>query len=252
MKIVTQISTILADTKTPIGLYLALRDKFAMPVLLESSDYNTREGHFSYICFDPIGSFSLNDGIVRTKIQKEIKEQQIDFDGKLLIKELNEFKNQFKVEKQNVNFCYAGLFGYTSFDIVKYSENENLSTNKEEAKIPELFYHFYSMILVFDHNNNSLHIVSHALTKEKTLEQIQKVKNEIQSSQVNPFPFKTISEESVSLSDDEFKSLVAKAKNHCQMGDVFQLVLSRRFKISFSGDEFNVYRALKNINPSPY
>lgn len=252
MKIHTQITKILADTKTPIALYLSLRDKFAMPILLESSDYNSREGHFSYLCFDPIASFTLKDGVIRAKIEKEIKEVKIGFDGTALIQKLNEFKDQFEAEKQNVNFCYAGLFGYTSFDIIKYSENESLSTNEKEAGIPELLYHFYSLILVFDHQTNSLNIISHALTELKASEQIQNIQNEIRSSKVNSFPFQTISEEESFFSEDEFKSLVTKAKQHCQFGDVFQLVLSRRFKTKFIGDEFNVYRALKNINPSPY
>ena len=252
MKIFTQIRTILADTKTPIGLYLALRDKYLKPILLESSDYNSKEGHFSYLCFEPIGSFSLNEGTIRTKIEKEIKEEKIKFEANVLIEKLNEFKNKFNTEKQEVNYCYAGLFGYTGFEIIKYSENEILITNKREVEIPELLYHFYSLILVFNHQTNSLHIVSHALSEETALVQIQTMRNEIQSSQINSFPFQIVSDEETSLTDNEFESLVTKAKYHCQIGDVFQLVLSRRFKISFTGDEFNVYRALKNINPSPY
>lgn len=251
MKLNTYIKEILSDTKTPVSLYLALRDKYASSVLLESSDYNSKEGHFSYICLNPSASFSLNNGTIRIKSGKEISETKIGFDSCKLITQLNKFKNSFNVEEQKFPFCASGLFGYTSFDIIKYSENESLSTNPKEADIPELFYQFFSIILVFNHHNNSLHIISHAKTELESKRQLENIEEEIES-QISSFPFRTVSEEETSLTKEEFKDLVTKAKQHCKLGDVFQLVLSRRFKTKFKGDDFNVYRALKNINPSPY
>ncbi len=251
MKIYTHIKEILADTKTPVSLYLALRDKYASSVLLESSDYNSREGYYSYIGLKPIASFVLNDGVLKKKIGKESLNLENGFSGETLIKEFTAFKNNFEVNSFQFPFCTSGLFGYSSFDIIKYSENEKLSTNPKEAGIPELFYQFFGIILVFNHNNNSLHIISHAKTDAESLEQLDNVKEEIESP-INTFPFSSVSNEECNLSDDEYRSLVTKAKQHCKLGDVFQLVLSRRFKTKFKGDEFNVYRALKNINPSPY
>jgi len=169
----------------------------------------------------------------------------------VLIKQFNKFKNSFVVEEQKLPFCTSGLFGYTSFDIVKYAENEVLSSNGKEAQIPELFYQFFSIILVFNHHNNSLHIISHAKTELESKKQSQNIQEEIESP-ISSFPFSTVSGEEANLTNEEFKSLVTKAKEHCKLGDVFQLVLSRRFKTKFKGDDFNVYRALKNINPSPY
>ncbi len=251
MKLYTHIKEILADTKTPVSLYLALRDKYASSVLLESSDYNSREGHFSYICLKPIASFSLNNGTIRIKSGKEISEKKIGFDGIELVNEFNKFRNSFKVTEQKFPFCTSGLFGYTSFDIIKYTENKNLSTNTNETEIPELFYQFFSIILVFNHHNNSLYIISHAKTELETKKQMETVEEEIESH-ISSFPFSTLGNEEASIGNNEFKNLVAKAKQHCKIGDVFQLVLSRRFKTKFKGDDFNVYRALKNINPSPY
>ncbi len=251
MKLNTHIKEIIADTKTPVSLYLVLRDKYASSVLLESSGYNSKEGHFSYICLKPIASFSLNNGIIRIKSEKEINEKEIGFDDNALIKEFTQFKNSLDVEEQKFPFCTAGLFGYSSFDIIKYSENEKLSSNPKEAQIPELFYQFFSLILVFNHQNNSLHIISHATTELESKKQISNIEEEIESY-IPSFPFETVSSEETNLKDEEFKSLVTKAKQHCKLGDVFKLVLSRRFKIKFKGDDFNVYRALKNINPSPY
>lgn len=251
MKLHTCIKEILADTKTPVSLYLVLRDKYAASVLLESSDYNSKEGHYSYICLNPIASFSLNNGIIRTKGGKETKEEVIGFDGTQLIKKFNEFKDSFEVEEQKFSFCSAGLFGYTSFDIIKYSEKESLSTNTKYASVPELFYQFFSIILVFNHHSNALHIISHANTELEGQNQIESIEKEIESP-IPVFPFKVTTKEEASVTNEGFRELVSKAKLHCQLGNVFQLVLSRRFSVKFKGDEFNVYRALKNINPSPY
>ncbi len=251
MKLYTYIKETIADTKTPVSLYLALRDKYAASVLLESSDYNSREGHFSYICLKPLASFSLSDGIIRKKEGNKISETEIAFNGLKLTKYFNDFRNSFEVEGQKFPFCTSGLFGYSSFDIIKYSENKNLSTKPGEAGIPELFYQFFSLILVFNHHTNSLHVISHARTELESKKLSESIIEEMESP-LPSFPFKTVSDEESSITGEDFKELVTKAKQHCKLGDVFQLVLSRRFKTKFKGDDFNVYRALKNINPSPY
>lgn len=251
MKIYTHIKEIVADTKTPVSIYMALRDKYPCPVLLESSDYNSKEGHYSYICLKPISSFVLNKGVVRIKSGQEIKETKIGYDGIALQKLFNDFKESFCVDERKLSFCYSGLFGYTSFDIIRYTENETLSSKPKETEIPELFYQFYSIILVFNHHNNSLHIISNSKTELESKKQIAAIEQEIESG-ISSFPFGITSEEESELTDDDFRSMVKKAKYHCKIGDVFQLVLSRRFKSKFKGDEFNVYRSLKNVNPSPY
>jgi anthranilate synthase component 1 len=251
MKLYTYIKEILADTKTPVSIYLSLRDKYISSVLLESSDYNSREGHYSYIGLKPIASFSLSDQNIKIRIGKDISSEKIGFDGGLLIEKFNAFKKTFEVQELNFPFCTSGLFGYSSFDSIKYSENEKLSAGKKEAGIPELFYQFFAIILVFDHNTNSLNIISHANTELESKNQLVNVLEEMEMP-FGEYPFSVVSNEEANLSDGHFKELVTKAKEHCKLGDVFQLVLSRRFKTKFKGDEFNVYRALKNINPSPY
>ncbi len=250
MKLYTHIKHILADTKTPVGLYLGLRDKFLSPLLLESSDYNSKEGHYSYICLDPIASIKLQGGLLRTKIAEQIIEEKFSEKDNLNAK-IRSFTTLFEVEKQNLPFCYAGLFGYMGYDIINYIEDISL-INPKALNIPELFYNFYSVILVFDHQTNSLCLITHAQNKNAALELSQYIEEQILFCEVNSFTFETTNEEKVSCTTDEFKSQVNKAKEHCQQGDVFQLVLSRRFSQDFTGDEFNVYRALKNINPSPY
>jgi anthranilate synthase component 1 len=252
MKLQTHITQILADTKTPVALYLALRDQYQSPLLLESSDYNSKDGHYSYICLKPLATVSLKHNILKTTINEVTTKTAISFDKELLLKQLITFKNKFEYETQQLPFCYAGLFGYTGYDIVNYAEDIRLKSNHKTLDIPELIYHVYGIILVFNHTTNTLHLISHHYTEDKAKQQLQKVSEKIQLSTVREFSFSTINETTSPITDEHYKNLVTKAKEHCQKGDVFQLVLSRRFSQSFVGDEFNVYRALKNINPSPY
>ena len=252
MKLHTHINQILADTKTPVALYLALRDQYQNPLLLESSDYNSKDGHYSYICLNPLASISLKNSILKTTINGHSSKTAISFDKTSLLNHLITFKNQFEYPTQTLPFCYAGLFGYTGYDIVNYAEDIKLKSNHKTLDIPELIYHVYGLILVFNHTTNSLHVISHHYTEEQAKQQLLEVSEKIQLSTASEYSFSTINETTSTITDEHYKILVTKAKEHCQQGDVFQLVLSRRFSQSFVGDEFNVYRALKNINPSPY
>lgn len=252
MKLHTNIHQLLADTKTPVALYLGLRDHFQNALLLESSDYNSKDGHYSYICLNPLASISLKNSVLKTKSNGIITKTAITFDKILLMKHFISFKDQFKYDPQNLPFCYAGLFGYTGYDIVNYAEDIRLNTNQKALDIPEMLYYVYGIIMVFNHNTNNLHIISHHYTDDKSKEQLQEVIEKIKLSSVSEFNFSTVNDTTSTITDEDYRSLVTKAKEHCQLGDVFQLVLSRRFSQKFTGDEFNVYRALKNINPSPY
>jgi anthranilate synthase component I len=252
MKLHTHINQILADTKTPVALYLALRDQYQNALLLESSDYNSKTGHYSYICLNPLASVSLKNSILKTTINDVSTKTAITFDKEVLLKLLIDFKNKFEYDSQVLPFCYAGIFGYTGYDIVNYAEDIRLNTNHKTLDIPDLIYHVYGIILVFNHTTNTLHLISHHYTNDEAKKQLQEVSEKIQLSSVTEFSFSTINETTSPITNERYKDLVTKAKEHCQQGDVFQLVLSRRFSQSFVGDEFNVYRALKNINPSPY
>jgi anthranilate synthase component 1 len=251
MKIYTHTQTTISDTKTPIALYLALRDLYPDPLLLESSDYNSRSGHFSYICLRPLATVSLHNSVLRKKVRSEIKEEHIQPEANVLIPKLIDFKGQFQFQDLDLPFCYAGLFGYSGYGIINYAEDIKLS-NKKTFDIPDLYYNLYGIILVFEHHNNSLHIVSHDVSDEGSKQQLQTIYDQVQFSTYRMYEFAAIGETISSMTDASYMALVTKAKVHCRYGDVFQLVLSKRFAQPFTGDEFNVYRALKNINPSPY
>lgn len=239
-----------ADTFTPVGLYLRLRDQFANTILLESSDYHTRRNSFSYIGVQPIIDFEANGKEVITNVEGERSVQPID--NMLEVpSQLQEFIFQFEAEPvlSQEEFEETGFFGATSFDAVQYFEDIKLQ--KVQDEIPFLRYHFYRFVLVFDHFKDELHVFEHHLDKsyDFTLNNLIQV---ILNRSIPQFQFKKTGEETTNLSDQEFLDIIYKGIDHCKVGDVFQIVLSRQFAQKFTGDEFTVYRALRSLNPSPY
>jgi len=249
MKVKTKHLKIISDIHTPVGVYLKFRDLYSKVFLLESSDYMGSENSLSFICFDSKAQISINDDIVKMIFgKKEIKKKIEKNRGATYY--LNNFINRFKVEKNEFNYPSNGLFGYTSYDSIKYFDNISIS-NLKEINIPEILYDAFKYVIVFNNFNNELIIFEH-LYDDDDLSEIEKIKNIVSGKPVTPFPFKINNEERANLSDTEFKKLVDKGINHCKLGDVFQIVLSKRFYQGFQGDEFQVYRALRSINPSPY
>ena len=249
MKIKTNFLKIISDVYTPVGVYLKFRDLYSKIFLLESSDYKGSDNSLSFICFESKAQISINDNIVKMTIDNKKEEKNID-KNKGVSYYLNYFINQFKVNKNDLEYPSNGLFGYTSYDSIKYFENISIS-NSKEIKIPEILYDAFKYVIVFNHFNNELLIFEH-LYGDDDISEIQKIKNIISGKPVIPFSFKRKDKERTNLSDLEFKKLVDKGIKHCKLGDVFQIVLSKRFYQDFQGDEFQVYRALRSINPSPY
>jgi anthranilate synthase component 1 len=247
MKIETVTKKFLSDTVTPVGLYLKLRDKFHNSFLLESSDYHGNENNFSFICLDPIASFVVQNETISIKKEGSETTQEIT-NRKDVISELQKFIAQFKI--QNTSSVSNGIFGYTAYDAVKYFETLDLDASKKKNTIPEMNYSLFRFIIQIDHFKNELTILENKT--EETDSQIQKIADLVQSNNHPRYHFKLEGEENSNLTDAEFKNFVKQGKEHCQKGDVFQLVLSRQFSQKFKGDEFNVYRALRSINPSPY
>ncbi len=254
IKIKTAYKKIIADTITPVSSYLKLRDHFPNSLLLESSDYQSKENSYSYICCNPLFTFKAEGNIVREyKNREKVAKHNLD-DPKSLIKLLDDFVGKFKAENLAFPFTTSGLFGYTSYDAIKYFEDVKLNSLKQDYKnIPEVLYQFFQFVLVFDQFRNELYIFRHAIEgDENSGSSIEDLIEIIKNRNFSNFEFSKIGDESSNLSNEDFKKLVTKGKEHCRKGDVFQIVFSREFKQSFKGDEFNVYRALRAINPSPY
>ncbi|MHC5352708.1 anthranilate synthase component I family protein [Myroides sp. LJL115] len=238
----------LADLHTPVELYLKLRDKFPHSFLLESSQYNSKENNYTYICLDPIASFiSTKEETIVTKPNSEktfLANSAID-----ITQELTKFINSFKVEKdQNIAFINNGLFGYSNYESLELFQDIELQ--KSTYNLPVIQYHFFRYLLVFNHFNNDLYIIEHVeQNKQPTLDNIIEL---LKCASPSAYPFKNISKEQTNQSDQEFMESLKEVHNHCKKGDVFQLVLSRGYEQKFQGDDFNVYRTLRSINPSPY
>ncbi len=250
-RLTTSYKKLLADTVTPVSIYLRLRDRFANSILLESSDYHSSENSFSYICCNPIARFEVKGYTVTTAFpdgqttEKSIKEQPV-------IEQLTAFTQQFEATETDVDFITNGLFGYCSYDAVRYFEEVNINTYGDEARqIPDVLYQVYQFVIAINHFKNELYIFEHQYDTEQE-SQLDYLEAIVMNNNIPKYNFQVKGEESANMSDDDFLRITQKGKEHCQRGDVFQIVLARRFSQAFQGDEFNVYRALRSINPSPY
>lgn len=245
----THSKKLLADTLTPVSVYLRLRDKFPNSLLLESSDYHANDNSFSYICFNPIASIKVeNETIFQHFPDGKSLETRIT-ESTNVPKVLDEFASSFSSEASNFKFINNGLFGFMAFDAVRYFEDVELHKKEENLEMPDLYYAVYQNIIAINHFNNEAYIFAHCFDSENNIPQIEQI---LKSKSFAEYPFKINGDRTTNLNDEDFKTLVRKCKEHCQRGDVFQIVPSKRFSQKFTGDEFNVYRALRSVNPSPY
>ena len=248
-KLKTYYKKILADTLSPVSIYLKIRDKFPNSMLLESSDYHGNDNSFSYICCNPIASLKI-EGNLLTKTFPDQTKQNYEIRPDKVTQEIDQFTKQFETsEAETFKFINNGLFGYTSYDAVKYFETIEISEKENPVKIPEIQYAVYQNIIAINHFKNEAYIFAHCFKNESNIKALHHI---ITMDRFAMYNFVTTEKISSNLTDEEFKTNVEIAKKHCQRGDVFQLVLSRKFQQGFKGDDFNVYRALRSINPSPY
>jgi len=245
----TNFKKIIADTITPVSVYLKIRDRFPNSLLLESSDYHGSDNSFSYICCNPIASITIRDQqIIQTFPDGKAKAFDITSDTDIP-NEIEKFGGLFKTDSSDFKFINNGLFGYISYDAVRYFEDVEINQKPDKLDIPEVYYAVYQNIIAINHFNNEAYIFAHTYNKESNVEEIESL---IRVKNFASYSFNIVGETTSNIDDETFKKNVTIAKKHCQRGDVFQLVLSKKFSQKFKGDEFNVYRALRTINPSPY
>ena len=245
----TEHKKILADTLTPVSAYLKLRDIFPHSLLLESSDYHANNNDFSYICCNPIASIELKNGVLSTHYpdgSSTVEQAETSMD---IPERIHQFSQQFDSERFPFKFISNGIFGYVAHDAVDRFENIDLNKAKPGQDIPDIYYAVYQNIIAISLFNHEAHLFSHVYEGEHNLGEIEMLLNAKNSSH---FSFEKVGDKTSNLTDEQFIDFVKKGKEHCFRGDVFQLVLSRRFSQGFKGDEFNVYRTLRSINPSPY
>ncbi|MGS0747023.1 anthranilate synthase component I family protein [Halpernia sp. GG3] len=248
----TTVKTTLSDLFTPVGIYLRLRDQFRDTVLLESAGNQNTQNNFSFIAVNAIGGIEIknfNEAEVKFPLEPSFK---LNLKEEKLIEVLQNFCECFNGENpdHDLGKSAQGLFGYTSYDAIPFFDKIKFKEQSEENKIPLLRYRFYQFIIAINHFNDEMFLIENKIKGLKS--EISKIENLINQKNAPIFPFEKVGDEKSNLTDEQYLENVEKGKKHCFRGDVFQLVLSRRFEQKFQGDDFNVYRTLRNINPSPY
>ena len=252
-KYITISKKILADFHTPVGVYLRLRDLYPQSELMESSDYHDAQNSRSFIGINPIASVAIGHGnstvtfpdgsVSRNEISSEYN----------AAKAIHELIDNICVDGDDKQLC--GLFGYTSFNAVRYFENIAVKDETQEKNdAPDVLYILYKNVIVFDHHNNTLKIVTLTADNDKETadKEIEKIEKAMNKAYFHSYKFHSVGEVQSTLTDEEHKANIRRGIQHCLRGDVFQIVLSRRFIQKYEGDDFNLYRALRSINPSPY
>lgn len=240
---------VMGDLHTPVSIYLKVRDVYPESALLESSDFHGNENSLSYIALQPIARIGINNREC-TASYPDGSREVTPLSGTFGVAEaMNTFLRRFKVEGANKEVC--GLFGYTAYDAIRYFENiPVMEAHHEENDAPDLLYILYKYVIVFDHFKNELTIVE--LMSEGEKSGLNEIITLIENRNFASYNFRTVGPETSPITGEEYKAMVRQGIRHCLRGDVFQIVLSRRFEQPFQGDDFKVYRALRSINPSPY
>ena len=257
----TKTRKILADLYTPVGVYMRLRDIYPQSALMESSDYHGSENSRSFIGVHPMASIAVGHSIVTvTYPDGKVEKQELPAFGegkgeecKLAIsKAINDFVKSFHVEGEGKDFC--GLYGFTTFNAVRYFENIQVKdTTMEKNDAPDIYYIMYKDIIVFDHYNNTMELIALSDAEGSAGEaELDALLKAINKANVKPYDFHPVGDTTSTLTDEQHKENVRKCIQHCLRGDVFQIVVSRRFVQKYEGDDFKLYRALRSINPSPY
>ena len=250
-KINTVSRKLLADIITPVSIYLRIRDIYPNSLLLESSDYHGNENSYSFICMKPVAGFEADNGSIKETYPDGSTIVTAITDKKTFNSRFSAFSNSFIQADLTVDIPVNGLFGYLSYDAIKYFEKIELKSEAEcPYKIPDSRYHLYNYIIAINHYQNTLQIIENKINGESG--ELDRIESLLNSRNVAIYSFKTTGDEGKSITDDEYRAMVTKGKEHCILGDVFQVVLSRQFSRKFTGDEFNVYRTLRSVNPSPY
>ncbi|MBL7762528.1 MAG: anthranilate synthase component I family protein, partial [Chitinophagaceae bacterium] len=257
----TECKRLLADVYTPVGIYLRLRDRFRDTILLESTDNHAAENSYSFICINAIAGMEITSTkSIEFKYPGQKPERTEIKDVAAVPGIIWDFMKQFAPEKSTTKeAAYAqGLFGYATYDAIQFFETIKLkssvasqkNSNENNPAIPLMRYRLYQYVIVFNHFKDELFICENSTVGLES--ELQLVESLIRSKDVPVFPFKANGKETSNMTDEDYRSMVEKGIKSCLRGDVFQIVLSRKFEKSFTGDEFNVYRALRSVNPSPY
>lgn len=242
----TKTKTILGDLYTPVGAYMRLRDLYPQSALMESSDYHEQSNSHSYIGINPMASVAVSHGIATiTYPDGSTFSHEVDNDFGT-DKAIHKLIDRIQVDGEDASVC--GLYGYTSFNAVRYFENIAVKDEVQEKNdAPDMLYILYKVVIVFDHHNSLVRLITLG-----DVDELDDVLKSMNKSNVKAYDFRPVGDVQSTLTDEQHKENIRRGISHCLRGDVFQIVLSRRFIQKYEGDDFKLYRALRSINPSPY
>ena len=244
IKIYTLRKKISGDLLSPVAIYLKIRDRFREPLLLESTDESFLKNNRSYICFEPLAGISIGRDEIRCHLEGQLEKKPATRD---IPHQLSAFLDRFELDESD-----QAIFGYSSYEAVQKMEEIVLNRQSSETDIPLARYAFYKYVLILNHATDELELMCQAFQEEQLLGQLNTIEDLIHNGRVPVFPFTVKLPEDSDFTDAGFLEAIEQVKKQVLQGDVFQLVLSRRYSSAFAGDEFNVYRNLRRINPSPY
>lgn len=245
----THSRTLLGDLHTPVSVYLKVRDLFPQSALMESSDYHGSENNRSFIALCPLASMSVEHGKAVFRLPDGERSERELSDAHSLNEAMNDFMKRFCIKGEYSHYC--GLYGYTSFNAVRYTEGIAVKDSREDINdAPDLLYIIYKYIIVFNDYRHELLLLE--MTGEEEESNLERIVKAIQDRNYTAYDFRAVGPVTSTLTDEEHKANIRRGIAHCLRGDVFQIVLSRRFEQAYVGDDFKLYRALRSINPSPY
>ncbi|MDP4210144.1 MAG: anthranilate synthase component I family protein [Bacteroidota bacterium] len=250
-KFKTNTKKVLADTLTPVSIYLKLRDMYPGAFLLESSDYHGNENSFSFVCLNPIASIVVDNYQVTCSYPDNSTTSQAIAKPADFSAAMKTFMQSFDTCENGEKLPVNGLFGYSSYDAVKYFETLKLSAPQNEAyKIPDVCYQYFKYVIAINHFKNVMYIIENLTEGENS--ECDRIERLLYTMNLTTGRFSCADTETSNITDEEYRQMVTCGKEACYRGNVFQIVLARQFARQYNGDDFNVYRALRSINPSPY
>lgn len=250
VKLKVRVKKLLADTLTPVSLFLKVRDHFTEPVLLESNDFRSKEDCMSFLGLETLATFEVEGGFIHERKPGGESNRRPVTGITSVPDALQAFVQSFDLQYETPYLGFNGLFGYTSFDGIQYFDTLEFDPEKRRMQLPELRYNLYRFVIAINHFRDELYLLENIPEGEES--RIHEVEVLLRGQKFSAHPFKCVGEERSNLTDEAFMDLVTVGKRHCYRGDVFQIVFSRQFSQDFTGDDFNVYRILRSVNPSPY
>ncbi len=253
---------IFADLETPVSAYLKVAQG-AYSFLLESVEGGERLARFSFIGTDPYLTLKMNDGIAEANLHGYL--QHANFDDPLVA--LREYLAPYRtVELPGLPRFLGGAVGFLSYEAVRYFERLP-SAPGNEIDFPDGLFMFVDTMLVFDHLEHTIKVVSHVHVDEHTpletsyaeaIGRIERIVARLSRKPELPMGDRPLADVQVAermrrhTDPDTYYSMVNRAKEYISAGDIIQVVLSQRVSVETGAHPFTIYRALRRVNPSPY